>query len=67
MSPANDIATIVGGNRYGWFTYNNINGLAIVNTLLASASVPAPATARMLGAGLLLAGAAARRNARRAS
>lgn len=39
-----DIATIVGGNRYGWFTYNNIDGLAIDNASLQPAAVPEPAS-----------------------
>ncbi len=48
-SVADDIATIVGGNRYGWFTYNNIEGLAIDNTSLAA--IPEPATLGLLALG----------------
>lgn len=40
-SDASDvIATEVGGNRYGWFTYNDQNGLAIDNTTLDVAAIP---------------------------
>ena len=39
-NPADDIATTVGGNRYGWFTFNDIAGLAIDNTTLAA--IPEP-------------------------
>jgi hypothetical protein len=42
--PPDLISTVVGGNRYGWFTYNNIDGLAIDNTSLMSV-VPLPAAA----------------------
>ncbi|MEX1040571.1 MAG: hypothetical protein WDZ51_08075 [Pirellulaceae bacterium] len=33
-----DIATTVGGNRYGWLVFNNIDGLAVDNTRLFVAS-----------------------------
>lgn len=49
---ADDIATIVGGNRYGWFTYNNVDGLAIDNTELRAnlaAEVPEPASLAIWG------------------
>lgn len=49
-----DIAGTVGGNRYGWLVYNNIDGLAIDNTRLATADVPEPPVLAMLLAGGLL-------------
>lgn len=57
---SDDIATTVGGNRYGWITYNNIDGLAIDNsTLTAGTVIPTPAG---FAAGLLgLAAVATRR------
>lgn len=45
-NPADSIATIVGGNRYGWFTYNSVDGLAIDNTALSP--IPEP-TAALFG------------------
>ncbi len=46
----------VGGNRYGWFTYNSVNNLSIDNTMLeTNAVVPVPAAAGLgfLGMGLV--------------
>jgi len=51
-STTDDIATIVGGNRYGYFTYNNIEGLAIDNTSLQA--IPEPASLGLLAAGGLM-------------
>ncbi|TWT97090.1 hypothetical protein Pla108_28670 [Botrimarina colliarenosi] len=54
-----DIASIVGGNRYGWFTYNDIAGLAIDNTSLAA--IPEPALAGVWALGAAVAGVRYRR------
>ena len=48
-----DIATTVGGNRYGWFTYNNIEGLAVDNTVLSTTDVPEPSALGLLGVGVV--------------
>ncbi|MCC6490357.1 MAG: PEP-CTERM sorting domain-containing protein [Candidatus Hydrogenedentes bacterium] len=50
---ADTIPAEVGGNRYGWFTFNNVaNGVAVDNTALTLAAVPEPATMTVLGLGL---------------
>jgi hypothetical protein len=41
---SDDVATTAGGHRYGWFTYNNIEGLAVDNTSM----IPEPASAGLL-------------------
>jgi hypothetical protein len=49
------IPTEVGGNRYGWFTFNDIDRLAIDNTMLeinTQATVPTPATLALFSLGL---------------
>ncbi|HPF41284.1 MAG TPA: PEP-CTERM sorting domain-containing protein [Phycisphaerae bacterium] len=43
-NPADMIPSVIGGNRYGWFTYNNIDGLAIDNVSL----VPEPSSIALL-------------------
>ena len=48
--PTDLIATVVGGNRYGWFDYNQFSVLAFDNTSLET--VPEPQTALLLGAGV---------------
>jgi len=53
---SDDIASLVGGNRYGWFVYNNIDRLAIDNTSL----IPTPGAVALFG----LAGLAAARRRR---
>ncbi|MEQ9454912.1 MAG: hypothetical protein RLN76_10025 [Phycisphaeraceae bacterium] len=51
-TPTDLIASVVGGNRYGWMTYNNIDGLAVDNTSLSANGtvIPTPAA---FGAGLI--------------
>lgn len=46
-SAVDDIATVVGGPRYGWLVYNTIEGLALDNTSV----VPEPASLGLLGMG----------------
>ena len=56
-SAADVVSTVVGGNRYGWFTYNTVSDLAIDNTRLAYA-IPEPTSALacfgLIGAGLFV-------------
>lgn len=56
-NPADQISTLVGGNRYGWFTFNDIDGLAIDNTRLETGTqvsqVPEPSSLALLGIGLI--------------
>ena len=54
---ADDIATTVGGNRYGWFTYNNVADLAIDNPVHSGVSVPESASLALLGLGMAVFGA----------
>lgn len=57
LSDAGDLIAGVGGNRYGWFPNNELDFVAIDNAQLRLASaVPAPASALLLGVGLLLLG-----------
>lgn len=50
-----DAISGVGGNRYGWFDYNQIDRLAIDDSELrtADASVPEPATLALVGLGII--------------
>ncbi len=47
LTTADNIASTVGGNRYGWLTYNNISGLAIDNSSLSA--IPEPASFALIG------------------
>jgi hypothetical protein len=46
---SDSISTDVGGNRYGWMVYNNIEGLAVDNT----SAVPIPGAVWLLGSGII--------------
>lgn len=59
---SDDIATTVGGNRYGWFTVNNINNLPIDNTNLQYV-VPEPTSAALLFLGTIALTSVRRRRA----
>lgn len=63
--PSDLIASLVGGNRYGWFASNEFSSLAIDNSSLTV--VPEPTTIVAAGFGLLFALGAARRRARAGS
>ncbi len=61
-STSDDIATTVGGNRYGYFTYSNVaGGLAIDNAELAYSVIPLPGAAGMALAGMGMIGLRRRR------
>lgn len=55
---ADDIATVIGGNRYGWVTYTDMS-LAIDNSTLSITEVPEPSTLAIFALGIL--GLASRR------
>lgn len=55
-SVSDDITTMVGGNRYGWLAYNNIDGLAIDNTRLGPSIAVPDGGASILLLGLSLSG-----------
>lgn len=58
---SDDIASTVGGNRYGWFTYANIDGLAIDDVQVAYSVIPLPGAAGMALAGMGMIGLRRRR------
>lgn len=60
--PTDIIATEVGGNRYGWFTFIDVaGGVAIDGNTLNIAAVPLPTGAGLAFAGVLAVGARRRR------
>ena len=52
LSDTSDLIAGIGGNRYGWFDYNQFEALAFDNTSLTI--VPEPATLALLGLGALV-------------
>lgn len=62
-NPADLIASVVGGNRYGWFTHITGTTIAIDDTSLTLSVVPLPSAAGLAGIGLLGVGARRRRAA----
>lgn len=59
---SDDIDSVVGGNRYGWFVFANIDGLAFDDvTLMSSVVIPLPGAAGMALAGMGLIGLRRRR------
>lgn len=61
--PTDLIASVIGGNRYGWFDYNEFSVLAFDNASLSTAVVPVPAAVWFLGSALGLLGWVRRRAA----
>jgi hypothetical protein len=64
LSDPTDLIATVGGNRYGWFDYDQFGVLAFDNTVLRTAdatAVPEPATIALLGTALAGFGAMRRR------
>jgi hypothetical protein len=63
-----DAIGAVGGNRYGWFDYNQISNLAFDNarldTAVGTAAVPEPASLILLGTGLVGVAVGLRRKAK---
>jgi hypothetical protein len=53
LSNAADLISGVGGNRYGWFDYNQFSVLAFDNASLSVNAVPVPAAIWLFGSGLL--------------
>jgi hypothetical protein len=67
LSDSTDLISTIGGNRYGWFDFDQFDVFAFDNTELrvadAASAVPEPATLTLFGAGL--AGLAAFRRRRK--
>jgi hypothetical protein len=65
LSNPTDLIAGVGGNRYGWFDFNEISALAFDNTSLITASaaaVPEPGSLALLAIGVAGFGVSRRRN-----
>ena len=66
LSNPADLISAVGGNRYGWFDFNEFPFLAIDNAEMnvVQAAVPEPASLALWGCGMLAAAAVSRRRRR---
>jgi len=54
LSTPSDLIGGVGGNRYGWFAYNQFSVLAFDNALMETVAIPTPGAAALIGlAGLV--------------
>ncbi|TWT43574.1 hypothetical protein KOR42_43920 [Thalassoglobus neptunius] len=52
LGTLDDIAATVGGNRYGYFAFNNVEGLAIDSSQLLGNVVPEPSTFALVCCGI---------------
>jgi hypothetical protein len=66
LSNPADLISLIGGNRYGWFDYNQFSNLAIDNSELSTLDVvPEPASLTIFGIGAAIMAFGAARGRRR--
>ena len=53
LSDEADLVSGIGGNRYGWFDYNEFDVPAFDNTSMSVNAVPVPAAVWLFGPGLI--------------